>query len=416
MNHRILILGSLDEFVPLVRMARERGIYTVDCDGYPEGPAKTFADRAYTVPVTEIDQIAQICKTEQADGILTAYSDLLLECMVKIADRAGLPCYLSPDQLEVYRNKASMKQMFQRLGIGTPKFTRLYEDFEDRQLEGFRFPVIAKPIDKFGSRGIFVLNTIKEIRSRFQDVCQTSEIKQILIEEYNTGFEFNMMCWVREGHLHVLSIADREKTAVEGWSIPISTRNVYPSRLMSYVYEDAKSILEKVIAFTGQKNGELSMQFFWKPSEGIQVCEIAARFLGYEHELIEYSSGFSIEKLLLDSIYDPDSLEKDLAGHNPWFQTTSAVLYFQGKEKTISDLSKARDIARLPYVKSSWLFYEEGETIQHYVRPYAARCCITGPTREVVDEETQYIFDHISFTGEGGEELLYSNQITDYHL
>ena len=134
MNHRILILGSLDEFVPMVRMARERGIYTVVCDGYPEGPAKTFADRAYTVPVTEIDQIAQICKTEQADGILTAYSDLLLECMVKIADRAGLPCYLSPDQLEVYRNKASMKQMFQRLGIGTPKFTRLYEDFEDRQL------------------------------------------------------------------------------------------------------------------------------------------------------------------------------------------------------------------------------------------------------------------------------------------
>lgn len=55
----------------------------------------------------------------------------------------------------------------------------------------------------------------------------------------------------------------------------------------SYVYEPARDLLQSYIAHTGQMDGPLSMQFFWKPGKGIQVCEIAARFFGYEHELTD---------------------------------------------------------------------------------------------------------------------------------
>ena len=66
------------------------------------------------------------------------------------------------------------------------------------------------------------------------------------------------------------------------------------------------------------------MQFFWRPGEPIQVCEIAARFFGYEHELVEISGGLSIEKLLLDSVYNLPSLEKTL-------ETQGAILPAGGK-------------------------------------------------------------------------------------
>ena len=52
------------------------------------------------------------------------------------------------------------------------------------------------------------------------------------------------------------------------------------------------------------------MQFFWARAERSRSVRLRGRFLGYEHELIEYSSGLSIEKLLLDSIYDRDALRK----------------------------------------------------------------------------------------------------------
>ena len=58
------------------------------------------------------------------------------------------------------------------------------------------------------------------------------------------------------------------------------------------------------------------MQFFWKPENGIQVCEIAARFFGYEHELTDMVYGFSIEDLLLNYLYDVPALEQMLDQHD----------------------------------------------------------------------------------------------------
>ena len=96
MKHRLLILGTLGEFVQLVKKSKERGHYTIVCDGYPDGPARQYADASYVIPVTDIDAVAELCQKEKVDGIITSFSDLLMECMVKIAEKAGLPCYLKP--------------------------------------------------------------------------------------------------------------------------------------------------------------------------------------------------------------------------------------------------------------------------------------------------------------------------------
>ena len=49
--HKLMILGSMDEFVDLVEMAKDKGITTLVCDGYEDGPAKAIADRSYTIDV-----------------------------------------------------------------------------------------------------------------------------------------------------------------------------------------------------------------------------------------------------------------------------------------------------------------------------------------------------------------------------
>ena len=175
--------------------------------------------------------------------------------MVRIAAKANLKCYFQPDKLELYRNKAAMKQMLRHLSVPTSRSVVLNRDFTDTLLHHIHFPVAAKPLDKYGSRGVLILNSPEEIRQEFDHICETSDIKQVLIEEYNDGYEFNMMTWILDGQVHVLSIADREKTYADAKSIPISTRNVYPSRLMAHVYDEAKDILQRVADYTGQKEG-----------------------------------------------------------------------------------------------------------------------------------------------------------------
>lgn len=70
-----------------------------------------------------------------------------------------------------------------------------------------------------------------------------------------------MMTWVMDGKVNVISIADREKTEMEEGMLPLSTRNVYPSRFLAEVEKSATDILQNYIRYTGQTEGALSMQF-----------------------------------------------------------------------------------------------------------------------------------------------------------
>ena len=163
MKHRLLILGTLGEFVQLVKKSKERGYYTIVCDGYPDGPARQYADASYVIPVTDIDAVAELCQKEKVDGIITSFSDLLMECMVKIAEKAGLPCYLKPEQLCWYRDKSACRELLSKLGLPTPGFVKVpaAEQNEYKLTEitaGLKYPLISKPLDKYGSRGIFIIH------------------------------------------------------------------------------------------------------------------------------------------------------------------------------------------------------------------------------------------------------------------
>lgn len=416
MEHRLLILGSLREFVQLIEMAKSRGIYTIVCDGYKNSVGKQHADKYYDIPPGNIEEIAEMCKKEQVDGIITSFSDYLFECMVKIAKLANLKCYFSPEKLHLYRNKYDMKKMLDELGICNSRYAVLEHNFTDDELTHLQFPVVSKPLDKYGSRGVLVLHSPDEVRRYFSSICETSDIKKVLIEEYHPGYEFNMMCWILNGKVHVLSIADREKTAVSEKEIPISSRNVYPSRLIHYVYEEARDILQKIADYTNQTSGILSMQFFWSPGKPVCVGEVAGRFLGYEHELIEYCSGLAVETLMLDYLYNESSISACLKQHSPFFHKHNAVLYFHGRSgMTIYEQSKADALSVLPQIRDYWAFYKQGETvIPHGPNPYVCRYYIEGNSRQEIDQLTQYIFTHADVTDESGNSVIYHNEMTCY--
>ena len=187
MNKRLLILGTLGEFEQLVQKARARGIYTIVCDGYPDGPARAFADESYVIPVTDTDRIAALCKEKQVDGILTSFSDLLLECMVKISAKAGLPCYLNPEQLPWYRDKSATRGLLEELGLPSPGFAKIPTfGLTPELIAHLHFPLVTKPLDKYGSRGIYVVHNLEELKQAIteDEVIEQCQDAEIFIVQY----------------------------------------------------------------------------------------------------------------------------------------------------------------------------------------------------------------------------------------
>lgn len=411
----LLILGGLDEFVPLTAAAKEHGIRAVVVDGNIGAPAKSIADAAYDADIRDTGKIAEIARREGADALTTAYSDLLLECAVRIADAAGLPFHLKPAQLPFYRDKYVINRTCEKLGIPTPKSFRLTDDFRDEDLSALRFPAVIKPLDMYGSRGLRIVHSVQEIRDNMDACLTASGRREFLAEEYNPDHEFNIQCWIRRGKIHVLGICDREKTPFIPGNVPFSTRNIYPSCLIGRVYAPALSVLETYTRFTGQTEGPLAMQFFWSPGRGIEVGEIAARFLGYEHELIRFASGLSIEELLIAGALIDSRVDALLSGCRPFGEKVSAVLYFHGRDGVIADMEAARQAARRPDVCLSQFFYKEGDRIgEPETQPYVARLDITAAVRAEADRASEEILKSVSILDAAGRELLYPNRLGDY--
>lgn len=412
-----MILGSMDEFVPLVKRSRERGYHTIVCDGYADGPAKKFADQSFDIDIREVDAVARLCREEGVDGIIASFSDILFEHLVKIAHQAGLKTYCTPERLELLRSKKKMRAMFDELGVPCPPNRVLREDFKEEEITDFTFPAVMKPVNGYGSRGIFVVNSAAEVREKVSQTVQYSiHSNQFVLEEYNDGYEFNMMNWILDGEVYTLSIADREKSLEVQGDIPHISRLVYPSRFMDSVYEEAREIVRKVAAYVGITTGPLCMQFFYRPGQGIQVCECAGRFFGYEHELVTYSSGFSIEDLLLDYVYEEAAMKRRIRAHSPRLPQISAGVYFHGYEGKVADISQAVAAVEEAEPLEYRMYYHPGDVISHGVgaKPYVLQVDIGADSYEELDQKCAKLMENVAVYDAKGKNLVYHNEVSNY--
>ena len=414
-RHRLLVLGSMDEFVELVRTANARGYETVVVDGYADGPAKAHAARAFDVDVRDTAALAALAREVQADGAVASFSDVLFECLCKLTHEAGLYSYCPLEGMAHLRDKRLMGAMFEELGVPVPATRLVRRGHVEEDCADLAWPCVMKPVNGYGSYGIHVVRSAEEVAAHFDATAAVSCADDaVLVEEYDTGAEINMIGWVAGGRAHAISLADREKCPLVEGGVPDVVRIAYPSRYAAEAAEPATAILQKVAEYVGMEDGPLSMQFFWHPEDGtLTVCEVAGRVLGYEHELTQIGAGFCIEDALLDLTYDRPAMRAAVEAHAlEKFEGVSFVLNFHalpGCAGTVADLSVARGLMEEAGVlcPPSMLHYREGEAVGHGkgAKPYVARLFCHVETRDEADELTARLFRAFSARGAGGEEL-----------
>ena len=406
-QNRLLILGTQFEFVNLVKKSKARGYYTVVCDGYEDGPARAFADRAYVRDVRDIEWIAELCAREKIDRIITSFSDIMFECMVKIAAKAGIPCYVAEEKLVYYRRKEKTKEICRELGIPVPGYRLLKPGFLPEEIETFRYPCILKPVDSYGSRGLCVVHRPQEVLKKYEEVMAYSA-GEALLEELMQGQELNCMSCIVDGNVKLISIADRMTVQWDESRIPLNYSIRYPSAAYELVKEQVTNIFQRYANAMEQKWGPLSMQCFYHDGI-IEVCEIAGRFFGFEHEMVEYYSGLDLENLLLDLAFDPAKAAADLNRHDPAGRKVADCIYIHSiREGILAGQESLDEIAEDPCVKDSVLFYREGETVGILgPKQYFARYYIALDNREDMIRKEDEILNRASAKDILGQELLF---------
>ena len=209
---RLLIIGSDAGNVHIIDQAKKMGVRTIAIDwekDHSKCPAKLAADEAWDMSYRDVDAVAERCKKEHVDGVLAGYAEYRVLCAARIAQKMGAPFYVTPEQMELTRNKRTFKELCKKYGVPVPEEYCRDGVFTEEDRKSIRYPVIVKPSDYGGRIGITVCHDESQLDDAIAYAMEKSESRTVVCEEYVTGTELMAIYTLSHGEISLSLINDK---------------------------------------------------------------------------------------------------------------------------------------------------------------------------------------------------------------
>lgn len=258
------------------------------------------ADYFYPISIVEKERILEKCREIKPDAVTTIASDLANITVQYVASRLGLPGN-SDENIIISTNKYAMRQALLDGGVPTPKFVKVSEqDDFDKATKTMQYPLIVKPTDRSGSRGITKVDTLKEIPKAVQSAVENAFEKHAIIEEYFEGEEYSCECISYQGEHHVLAITKKYTT---GYPHFIETGHMEPALLDEATVHLVEKEIKKALDALRVQNGASHSEFKITPDGEVRIIEIGSRMGGdcIGSHLVWLSTGYDFVKMVIDT-------------------------------------------------------------------------------------------------------------------
>lgn len=353
---KLMIMGAGIYQVPLIKKAKEMGIYTIVVSIPGNYPGFELADKVYYENTVDYEKILELARQEQIDGIVTAGTDVAVITIGKVCDELGLSG-LSFEAAKIASNKIRMKKKYEEYGVRTARFREVsFEDDMYEMTKELNFPLIFKAVDTSGSRGIIRVNSVDEFEAARAIVKANTRTDFFIIEEFIEGEEFGAQAFVYRGEVKfILPHGDYVFQGDTG--VPIG--HFAPYMLADDVIEDAKVQLEKAIEAMGLNNCAINADFILKDGQ-TYVLELGGRSgATCLAELVSIYYGYDYyEKLILAALGEDVEFPTEHAVPNASMLLRSEK---DGVIKSMTDLNDAdEDIYEVQFD------YQVGDTVKKF--------------------------------------------------
>lgn len=183
---KILLLGGSAQQIPAIEYANKQGYYTVLCDYLRDNPGQYYVDKFYCVSTTDKEAILEVSQKEKVDGIVAYASDPAAPTAAYVAETMGLPTnpYKS---VVILAYKDKFREFLKANDFNCPYFisSNNYDEINE-SIPEFKIPVMVKPLDSSGSKGVKKVESLNELRAAYNDAREQSRGKKVIVEEYIT--------------------------------------------------------------------------------------------------------------------------------------------------------------------------------------------------------------------------------------
>lgn len=360
---KILILGAGIYQVPLIKVAKKLGIYTIVASIPGNYPGFELADKVYYENTTDYRKILSIARREKIDGIVTAGTDVAVITIGKVCDALGLKG-LSAEAAELATDKLLMKQCYEKYGVRSAKFRRV--TFDDPNyaniISDLRLPVMFKSVDSSGSRGIIKVNSEDEFESARNYVLENTRSDYFVVEEYIEGEEFGAQAFVQDGKLEfILPHGDYVFKGDTG--VPVG--HFAPYNLDPSILEDAREQLIAAVRAMQLDNCAINADFILSEGE-TYVLEIGGRSgATCLAELVSIYYGFDYyEKIVRMAIGEKVEFDIDVNSTKQDGVPNASMLLMSDKDGVIK--SQADNNAPNPDIYEVQFDYEPGDEVHKF--------------------------------------------------
>ena len=293
----LAIIGASFLQLPLILKAKEMGYKTHVFAWKANDVGEQAADVFYPISIVEKEKILEECRKIGIDGICSIASDLAMLTVNYVAEKLSLN---ANDMETTYRstNKHLMRETFKKNGDPSP-VSIMVDEKTDLSALSLRYPIIVKPTDRSGSRGIYKLETPEKLKEAVKDAISESFSKNALIEGFAEGQEYSVEFISYKGKHTFLQMTLKYTTGAPHF---IETGHLEPAPVSKETLSKVKSVVSHALDSLGITNGASHSELKIDADGNINIIEIGGRMGGdlIGSDLVRYSTGYDFVRMVID--------------------------------------------------------------------------------------------------------------------
>lgn len=406
-----------------VKKAKEMGLKVIVANFYKfeDSPSKQVADIAIDVDISDIDAMLKIIKENNVDGIFVGWTDSHLPFYAEICKKSQLPCCGTIEQFDIFSNdKNKFKELCIKNGVLTPKKYKLDINFHRDDLDKIEYPVMVKPADGSGGRGILRCENEEQLIEHYKDLYDHSQSKNIVCESYmKSGNEIFIHYTVQDGYCSLSASFLKYKIKDEEGKAASCLFHFFSPKFIREYKETQEEKVIKMIQDSGIKYGNIMFQGFEEDGE-LYFHESGLRpggeqFYVFSKEL----NGISSLELLIEfavtgkmSLYDVKKFD------NYNFSKYCCNYYIPLKPGKISRIEGLNEVNAMPQVLQNVQFKFINDVIPatSSLDRVIFRIHVMDETKEKFAETLCRISDTVKIFDENGNDMQLEKLVYDRTL
>ena len=294
---KLMILGGSRYVLPVIEAAHVLGLYVITCDYLPDNIAHKYSDEYVNVSIIDKDAVLYAAQEKEIDGIMSFACDPGVVAAAYVAERLNLPSCGPYESVCILQNKGKFRKFLADNGFNVPTAKR-YKDISEpiKDISVFHWPVIVKPTDSAGSKGVSKVENPEQLREAIGYALSFSRGNEFIIEDFivANGFSSDADSFSVDGRLKFVSFNSQRFDRNAGNPYTPAAYS-WPSSMTEEHQEELASEIQRLLTLLGMRTSIYNIETREGTDGKAYIMECSPRGGGNRlAECLEYATGVKL--------------------------------------------------------------------------------------------------------------------------